>query len=134
MMKRLVNLLTKRHEVFRPPFARPIVGIFGVELKPIPVRKAIQHGIDHVVQLNEETTVNACMIDKSPMKGFVHLFIVTNFHRTYFVMIIFFVSISCPSTISEYRNIPSPMSYPLTEMLPFPEDTGNSFSTLPLKS
>jgi hypothetical protein len=58
-----VNLITKRNEVFCPSYASSEIGIVGIEFKPIPVCQAVEHGIDHVVQLNEEATINASMVD-----------------------------------------------------------------------
>ena len=94
VMERLMNLFTEWYKILSPSFPSPEVGIFGIKLEPIPVCQTMKHGIDHVVQLNEEPTVNASMIDEPFPERLIHSTIVTNLHQTHFEIIIFLVSIS----------------------------------------
>ena len=75
VMERLVNFFTEWYEVFRPTLTCSEVRIVRIELEPIPLCQAIEHGIDHIVQFYAEATVNARMVDKSPMEGTVDLLI-----------------------------------------------------------
>ena len=70
-VKRLVHLLTKRQEILCPPNARTEVGIVGIELEPDSMSQTIEHRIHHVVDLDEQTAVNADMIHHSPTEGFI---------------------------------------------------------------
>lgn len=63
VMERLMGFFTELYKILSPSLPCPEVGIFGIKLEPIPVCQAVEHGIDHVVQLNEEPTVNANMVD-----------------------------------------------------------------------
>ena len=77
-MERLMYLLTEWSEVFCPSFARSVVGIFGIELEPITFCKAIEHGVDHIVHLNEEATINARMVYQPLPERIVDLLISRN--------------------------------------------------------
>jgi hypothetical protein len=68
VMERFVNLYTERLEIFSPSLSRPKVRILRIELEPIPVRQAKEHGVEHVVQFYEEATVNAGMVNESSME------------------------------------------------------------------
>ena len=73
VMKRLVDLFAEWCEIFRPSSTRSEVGIFGIELEPIPFCKAIEHRTNHVVQFHGETAVNAHMIDEPSGERVVEL-------------------------------------------------------------
>jgi hypothetical protein len=75
VMKRLVDFLAERLEIFRPPLACSEVRVFGIELESIPLCQAIEHGIDHIVQFYAEATVNAGMVDESLAERTVDLLI-----------------------------------------------------------
>ena len=70
-VKRLVDLLTKRQEILSPPYTCAEVGIIGIELEPDATGQAIEHRIHHVVDLDEQTAVNADMIHHPPTEGFI---------------------------------------------------------------
>ena len=63
-MKRLVDFLAERLEIFRPALTSSEVRVIGIELESITLCQAIEHGIDHIVQFYAETTVDTCMIDE----------------------------------------------------------------------
>ena len=75
VMKRLVDFLAERLEIFCPALTCSEVRVFGIELEPIPLFQAIEHGIDHIVQFYAETAVNARMVDKLPVEGTIDLLI-----------------------------------------------------------
>ena len=75
VMKRLVDFLAERLEIFRPALTSSEVRVIGIELESITLCQAIEHGIDHIVQFYAETTVNARMVDKSPVEGTIDLLI-----------------------------------------------------------
>jgi hypothetical protein len=75
VMKRLVDFLAERLEIFCPALTCSEVRVFGIELEPIPLFQAIEHGIDHIVQFYAETAVNAGMVNESPAKRTVDFLI-----------------------------------------------------------
>ena len=75
VMKRLVNFLAERFEIFRPALTSSEVRVIGIKLEPISLSQAIEHGIDHIVQFYAETTVDAGMVYESPAERTVDLLV-----------------------------------------------------------
>ena len=75
VMKRLVDFLAERLEIFRPALTCPEVRVIGLELEPIALVQAIEHGIDHIVHFYAEPAVNAGMVNESSAERAIDLLI-----------------------------------------------------------
>ena len=67
-----MDLLAKRQEILCPSSASTEVGIIGIELEPDTTGQAIEHRIHHIVNLDEQATVNADTAHHSPTEGFIN--------------------------------------------------------------